>query len=320
MIYFKKGDSISNLKFYFLCCLIFAMLLFFFVGLAVDNSVLIPKLITKSVVCLLLILEFYLIFIFSKNVDIEKKMQVQRETYIATLSHDLKTPAIAQIRALKLVLDGQFGDLNSGQKDMLQLTLDSCNYMYDMIYTLLSTCKFENGAVSLNYSSFNIQNLINECINEMTPFINENSVTVVFNPENLETCIYADKIELKRVIINLLSNAINYAYSNTVVQIIISENNNNFFFEVMNSSPYIEPKVLSGLFEKYVTHSAKYNKIGMGLGLYLSKQIIEAHKGEIIAKSSKNQINTFGFKIPLSASNKIIENKVLNSKVTFRMF
>ncbi len=316
----KKGDSISNLKFYFLCCLILAMLLFFFVGLAVDNFVLIPQSATKCIVGLLLILEFYLIYIFSKNVDIEKKMKIQRETYIATLSHDLKTPAIAQIRALKLVLDGQFGDLSLGQKDMLQLTLDSCNYMYDMIYTLLSACKFENGAVTLNYSKFCIQDLICECINEMSTFINENAVTVVFTPEIPEINLYADKIELKRVIMNLLSNAINYAYSNTVVKVTIAQNRNNFFLEIMNSSPYIEPKVMSGLFEKYVTHSSKYNKIGIGLGLYLSKQIIEAHKGEILAKSSKNHVNTFGFKIPISSVNKLPANEVLNSKLTFRMF
>lgn len=316
----KKGDSISNLKFYFLGCLIFAMLLFFFVGLTVDNFVFIPKSVTKFIVGLLLVLEFYLIFIFSRNVDIEKKMKTQRETYIATLSHDLKTPAIAQIRALKLVLDGQFGDLNSGQKDMLQLTLDSCNYMYDMIYTLLSACKFENGAVTLNYSKFCIQKLIYECINEMTPFINESAVTVAFNPEIPEVEVYADKIELKRVIMNLLSNAINYAYSDTVVTVTIAQNSTSLFLEIINSSPYIEPKVMSGLFEKYVTHSSKYNKIGIGLGLYLSKQIIEAHKGEIIAKSSKNQVNTFGFKIPISSVNKLSSSEVLSSDVIFRMF
>ncbi len=244
--------------------------------------------------------KIYAIATFSRNIDAEKRIQEQRETYIATLSHDLKTPAIAQVRALELLLSGQMGEFNEPQKEMLNLTLDSCHYMYDMVYTLLSTCKFESGAVKLNYSKVNMFDLLHESINEISNLARENSINIecILNDKNY--WVNADKIELKRVVINLLSNAINYAFSGTIVRVELKSDMNNFEFRVVNSSPYIEPEVMLGLFRKYVSHSQKYNKVGIGLGLYLSKKIIEAHGGEIIAKSLKTQSNTFGFIIPIN--------------------
>lgn len=243
----------------------------------------------------------YAISTFGRSIEQEKRISEQRETYIATLSHDLKTPTIAQVRALELMLSGQFGEFNQEQKDMLKLTLDSCNYMYDMVYTLLSTYKFENGDISLNFSSFNLTKTIEESIQEVSNLAEENSITVEFSNDS-EYMVVADKIEMKRVVINLLSNAINYAFSNSRVVVSINKSGKNLELLVKNSSPYIEPSVMNGLFRKYVSHSDKFNKVGVGLGLYLSKKIVEAHGGKIIAKSFKNQSNIFGFSIPLDCS------------------
>lgn len=244
--------------------------------------------------------KYYAVTTFARNIDSEKRIQEQRETYIATLSHDLKTPTIAQIRALELLLSGQLGILNDEQKEMVKLTLDSCNYMYDMVYTLLSTCKFESGEVVLKYSSFDIVELIRESIHEISNLSKENSTDIIFSPGMDCFTVSADKIELKRVVINLISNAISYAFSNTEINVSVRIVDNFVELRVKNSSSYIEPDKMQRIFRKYVTHSEKYNKVGVGLGLYLSKKIVEAHEGKIIAESSKSQTNTFGFLIPVS--------------------
>lgn len=256
--------------------------------------------------------EYYAVTTFMRNIDAEKKLQEQRETYIATLSHDLKTPAIAQVRALELLLSGQLGEFNDDQKEILKLTLDSCNYMYDMVYTLLSTCKFESGEVVLKYSELNLTSLVKECINEVSNITLGTSTNIKFEQSDKLFMIYADKIELKRVIINLLSNAANYAYSGTDIQIFIKKTKNNVELRVKNSSPYIEPEVMDKLFRKYVTHSEKYNKVGVGLGLYLSKIIVEAHQGKIIAESYKDESNVFGFSIPIGTQ-ELLQDDMKNS-------
>ena len=247
----------------------------------------------------------YAISTFAVNIEKEKRIDEQRETYIATLTHDLKTPTIAQIRALELLLSGQLGTFNEEQKEMLKLTLDSCKYMYDMVYTLLSTYKFENGDIALTYSSFDLVEVISDSINELSNIASENAIKLEFSYSGDKCSVCADKIEIKRVIINLLSNAINYAYSSTVVYVSLQSIGDNVEVRVKNSSKYIDPDSMAKLFRKYVTHSEKFNKVGIGLGLYLSKKIIDAHNGKIIAESSQDQHNTFGFIIPLACTSSV---------------
>lgn len=243
----------------------------------------------------------YTIVDLSSDTDTEKRLSEERETYIATLSHDLKTPTIAQIRALELLLSGKMGNLNSEQTEILKLTLDSCKHMYDMIYTLLSTYKFENCDITLNYSSFDINSMIQDTISEISSFTVDNSIKIEFITNKAIAKICADKMEIKRVITNILSNSVNYAYPSTTVYVATQIVDNQIEFKVQNSSAYINPENMSKLFRKYTTHSEKYNKVGMGLGLYLSKKIIHAHKGKIIAESSqKQQKSIFGFVIPIS--------------------
>lgn len=192
---------------------------------------------------------------------------------------------------------------------MLKLTLDSCNYMYDMVYTLLSTCKFESGEVTLNYSQFDITKLVLESIHEISKLAQDNLTLIEFEP-NMKSCIInADRIEIKRVVINFLSNAINYAFPSTNINVSLATNDNNIILKVKNRSHYIEPEAMDRIFRKYVTHSEKFNKVGIGLGLYLSKQIIEAHNGTVIAESSKDETNIFGFKIPIEPATDITRNK-----------
>lgn len=237
--------------------------------------------------------------IFIRNIDQEKRIDEQRESYIATLTHDLKTPTIAQIRALELLLSEQLGSFNGEQHEILKLTLDSCKYMYEMLHTLLTSYRFEKNGVVLTYSSFKLVDVIFECINDLKDIANKNFINIEFNYNNNDCNIQADKVEIKRVLMNLISNAIHCAYPSTQVLITLEVYDKYVYVKVKNSSQYISEELMANLFKKYVTHSEKYNKVGLGLGLYLSKKIIEAHNGKIIAESSPNQYSVFGFQIPL---------------------
>ncbi|MBQ7450889.1 hypothetical protein IJS77_05665 [bacterium] len=107
-------------------------------------------------------------------------------------------------------------------------------------------------------------------------------------------------MQIKRVITNMMGNAISYAYNNTEIIVNINQDENSINFDAKNESAYINPETMENLFKKYVSHAAKFNKVGVGLGLYLSKQIIDAHNGNIYAKSFKDNHNMFGFVLPLT--------------------
>ena len=235
----------------------------------------------------------------ARDINAEKTAAEQRETFVATLTHDLKTPTIAQIKALDLLLNDQMGPLNDEQRELLLLTKDSCNFMYDMLSTLLTTYKYENGDYVLNYEKCNLITITEEVINELESIIKEKNITIRINKEGNNFDVNCDRMQIKRVITNILGNGISYAYNDTEILVSANQNGNNVGVEIKNKSAYINPETMENLFKKYVSHAAKFNKVGFGLGLYLSKQIIDAHKGKIYAKSFEDNHNIFGFILPL---------------------
>lgn len=222
-----------------------------------------------------------------------------KEEYIIKIIHDFKTPINAQIKALELFLETTKSKIIQEEKDLIELTLNSCNYMQKLIETFTSVHQLKNTNIILNYEKFDIVKLVKNSIDELKILLKFYELDIIFDNEK-EIIINADKLQIKRVIENLLSNSINYAYKNTKIKIKLEKMGENLIFEIKNKSSYIEPNVLKEIFKKYKTQASKYNKNGVGLGLYLSQEIISAHFGKMIAKSSLDETNIFGFIVPIS--------------------
>ncbi len=234
----------------------------------------------------------------SRNISDEANIEIQRENFVASVSHDLKNPTIAQIRALELFLKGSFGTLQPNQKEIIQMVLDSCKYMNAMLCSLLATYRCEKGTVKLANDEISIPELATECVDEMIYLAKDKGISISITNRTTNEFVFGDRIQLKRVIMNLITNGIKYAYNNTKLDINVYNKDDYTCFEFQNHSPYITPEKQKKIFAKYVTYSQSNNVIGIGLGLYTSKKIIEAHGGEIFVKSYTDNITKFGFKIP----------------------
>lgn len=232
-------------------------------------------------------------------INSERKLQTQRETFVASLGHDLKNPTIAQIRSLELLLKGSFGEISFEQREILEMVLDSCRYMNGMLSSLLTTYRNYGGVVKLNFTEFSLPDLVNECVSEMIYVAKDKGVNITILNESVTGIIQADRVQIKRVIMNLLSNGIKYAYPNTILNLQIYQLRNNIGFEFENESPYIPEEKRKALFAQYVSYASAHNELGIGLGLYASQKIIEGHNGKIFVESSKNNRNSFGFRIPI---------------------
>ena len=235
------------------------------------------------------------------NIDDEKALEERKETFVATLTHDLKTPTIAQIKAIDLLLNQTFGTLNQTQIEFLEQIKNSCQYMYDLIFTVLDTYLYDNGQIKIHPEEFEINKLIDEAVSEVSNLLiekeqNINIKSTLGNNNN----ICGDKFQLKRVIINLLSNAINYGNNKSNIELTLNEDENNIILNIKNKSNYISDDKILDLYEKFKRKdNIKFHKSGSGLGLYLAKQIIKEHNGDIFAKSNKDEQScTFGFSLP----------------------
>lgn len=239
----------------------------------------------------------------------EGKMTEQKELFIATLVHDIKNPILAQISALLQILNGNLGELTLQQKEMLNLILESSYYLQHLLVNVLSTYKNDNGQVTLNKNYFNVCNLIKTCILEFGSLSDEKNLNIIFinNLPDKFCMLFADEKQLRRVIENILINQINYAFTNTIIEIILYEENNNIVFSFENNSPEISLETKEILFEKYKSKNVLGQDVSTGLGLYLSKQIVSAHNGNIYLLNDKTK-NKFVFEIPV---NNIETNKIV---------
>lgn len=231
-------------------------------------------------------------------------LESQRQTFVASLGHDLKNPTIAQMRAMELLLQGFFGDISSNQREILEMVLDSCKYMNAMLCSLLATYRIEKGTVTLNCDDVPLNEIVEECVNEMIYLAKEKEIQVNISKSYSNPTVFVDRVQLQRVILNFLSNGIKYAYRESKLNISTFEEQGFIGFKFQNSSPYIPPKKRKTIFAKYVTFAEAHKEFGIGLGLYASKKIIDAHDGKIFVKSFKNNINTFGFKLPKRINNR----------------
>lgn len=235
----------------------------------------------------------------SKNIDADKKLENQRDLFLATLSHDLKNPLQAQISSLEMLYNEYYGKIDESHQEVMALIIESAKYMKDMLCTLLKTCKQNNGIIQLVYSRFDILSLMTKSIREVRDLGKIKNVEIRFNSKLTEDekLMYADENQLRRVIGNMLNNAINYAFENSVVDISIKLENGFYVFDFKNESEEISESLKVNIFDKYVCGNPLESNSGVGLGLYFCRKILEAHEGTISLDNIGTK-NTFSIKIP----------------------
>lgn len=245
------------------------------------------------------------IVVIFKNIDQEKNLEKRKKELIATLTHDLKSPILAQIRSIDLLLNEYFGKLTQLQFDIISQIKKSCEYSNYLVFNILDSYFYSNGKIILKPDNFDFVNLICDITDALQTILLEKEQKFVLNiPEKVE--IYADKLQIKRVIVNLLNNAIKHGLKNSKIHIFVKENTDDIVFKVTNSCHNVDTDELKELFEKY--KSKKFSTQGTGLGLYLSKQIINKHNGHIFAEPFSNTIYAITFNLPKKYDKNIKQN------------
>ena len=238
----------------------------------------------------------YIILI--KNVTNQKELEKLKEDFVATLTHDLKVPIVAESNMLEFLINGTFGEINDKQRDVLGKMKSSNKELIDLVHMLLDTYKSNNTTIELYKENTDLNEFLSETIDEMRPVANKNDIKLNFvAPQDVTVNI--DKMQFKRVIKNLIQNALSYSETSTDVDIKTNIQGGNVYISVIDYGKGISQKDIGLIFNKYYSTSKKYRKIGTGLGLYLSKQIVEAHDGEISVTSEEGVLTEFKIKLAI---------------------
>lgn len=227
----------------------------------------------------------------AKNIDAEKRLENQKGLFLATLSHDLKNPLLAQIYSLERLYKQFYDKADVEQREVLELIIESSKYMLDMLCTLLKTCKDSNGVINLHRTNFDMERLVAKCVKEIKDMSVTKNINIQVDSRLANSNIYADKTQIRRVIGNLLNNAVKYAFENTKLCISLKQRDNTIILGIKNKSYEIPESLQANIFDKYVCGEYSQTSNGVGLGLYFCKKIVEAHDGEIklVAKGSDNE-------------------------------
>jgi len=236
-----------------------------------------------------------------KNITPFKELDTAKTNFMATISHELKTPLASSDFSLKLLEDERTGALNHEQKELLQSLKEDNRRLLKILSELLDLSQVESGRLQLNIQKVSAYAVVEKAEQFVINAAKNKSISIKKElAENLPM-VDADEEKLVWVLNNFLTNAIKHSYENGIVEITIKQEASQLVFSVKDNGKGIEEKYLPRLFDRYFKVPGTSEKSGTGLGLAISKEFIEAHGGFIEAESSLGSGSTFSFSLPLKA-------------------
>lgn len=235
-----------------------------------------------------------------RDISMQKKMEKLRDDFIATLTHDLRTPLLASIQTLSYLIDGTLGEINEKQmKFLATMKTTNCD-MLGLVNALLEVYRYEEGKLNLYKENFDINEFIEHINSQLESLYITKKINIkLFLSQTKGKNVYADKNELRRVLVNLCGNAVKFSKINGEIKITTSiMNENDLKITIEDKGEGISKEELPQLFNRFISFndSGKTNIKNInstGLGLYLSKKIIEAHNGKIWVESIKGNGSKF---------------------------
>lgn len=225
----------------------------------------------------------------------------QREEFAAMLAHDLRTPVIGSQRILSLMIDGNLGEISDAQIDLLSRICNSNQSMLLMINNVLDCYKLESGTETLDCTEMNVRSLLSNCVTEMMPLAEIAKVKLEWAAAPSVGNIRADHLAMQRVMCNLVGNAIRFTPEGGSIELIAFERNGEAVLQIKDTGIGIAPEDLENLFERFwQARPNQYGPKGLGLGLYLCRQLIEAQRGTISCKSTLREGSIFEITMPLA--------------------
>ncbi|MBS7566886.1 PAS domain-containing protein [Mucilaginibacter sp. Bleaf8] len=236
-----------------------------------------------------------------QNVTEFKERDEAKTNFIATISHELKTPISSIKMSLQLLNDERVGVLNGEQQQLLTHIREDNERLLKITSELLDLSQVETGNIQLSFGSVEPARIVDYALNSVRFQAEQKGVQIELTPNGHLPAVHADVEKTAWVLVNFLSNALRYSPEKSKVLIITRERNGQVEFSVKDSGKGIDEQYQKRLFDRYFqVPTDGQNKSGSGLGLAISRDFIEAQNGKIWVQSAIGEGSTFSFSLPVA--------------------
>ena len=222
-----------------------------------------------------------------------------KSEFLASMSHELRTPLNAIIGFSEVLLERMFGELNERQDDYLRDIWSSGKHLLELLNDILDLSKIEAGQMVLNSSEFAVRECLEYCLSMVRERALKQRIllSLEVNPE--VALLDADRLRFRQVVLNLLSNAVKFTPDGGRVDVRASIRDQDLVVEVADTGPGVAAEDRQRIFDAFQQGAQHPQQTeGTGLGLTLSKRILELHGGRIWVESEAGKGSTFGFALP----------------------
>jgi two-component system NarL family sensor kinase len=236
------------------------------------------------------------------KIQAQEKLAHVREDFASALTHDLKTPLLGAIETLKAFQQESFGEVQPTQQTVLVTIIRSHKNTLQMVETLLDVYRNDNEGLPLDLAPVDLVKLTEEVTTTLTDLAASRRVHISLNYGESDfrkfLWVKGDAFQLQRVVANLLTNAINHSIRGGKVEVMMEPSSSYQTIKVADNGAGVRPEEVPYLFERFYQGQSDRQAKGSGLGLYLSRQIVEAHGGTIWAEPRQPKGAIFAFRLP----------------------
>lgn len=238
-----------------------------------------------------------------KRSHVEKAKEINKikDEYVFIISSKLASPVVTLREYVKYAMSGKSGKFSTEQKDIVEKIEENSRQLELLVGDLMDLSKIESGSLSLNLEKVDLGQVLGAVLSDFSVKASERNISILFEDPKEKVYVKADSARLHEVVSNLVDNAIKFSFPDSRVKVSFSQEDNFAQVKIEDRGRGISEEGQQHLFEKFYRSPEAKNKVkGSGLGLFVSKQLIQRQGGGIWVKSQLGVGSTFSFKIPLA--------------------
>jgi signal transduction histidine kinase len=254
-----------------------------------------------------------------RSLEITRKQQIEfKNQFLSHVSHELRTPLTCIHQYVTLLLDGLAGPVAPDQADHLKTVLKSVNQLHAMVRDLLEATRAESGKMRVEPRCVPLGELIQQTVAMMRPMADEKKIGLEIGVDQRLPLVYADPDRVLEVLINLVDNAIKFTPPDGAIMVqacVVEADPSSVYVSVSDTGRGISPESKALIFERLYqdAESVDNNRSGLGLGLFICREIVRLHEGRIWVSSEPGQGSTFTFTLPAYSLAKLITPVVVHN-------